>query len=180
MFAYWKMTRIAIIGFSGKLPDGSIVIADGEGRYYHAEAGKEKRYIACMTPETQTENFKAAVSKLMSEARGMCRPKASGQTTYARKETERTVGHLTKRCAVQVRTEMGTEIGRAYHRTTHLPPYPKADRQLLRNGRKPEPVGYHHVGRESRGRGPIYKRGNKRQRNGQPDNHTGKDKTIKL
>ena len=74
---------------------------------------------------------------------------------------------------------MGTEVGRAYHRTAHLPPYPKADRLLLCNGRKPEPVGYHHVGRESRGRSPIYERGDKRQRNGLPDYHTGKDKDRK-
>lgn len=112
-------------------------------------------------------------------SKGTGHSKASGQTAYARKETERTVGHLTKRCAVQVRTEMGTEVGRAYHRTAHLPPHPKADRLLLCNGRKPEPVGYHHVGRESRGRSPIYERGNKRQRDGLPDYHTGKDKDRK-
>ena len=29
--------------FCGELPDGSIVIVDGEGRYYHAEADKQKR-----------------------------------------------------------------------------------------------------------------------------------------
>jgi len=76
--------------FCGKLPDGSIVIADGEGRYYHVEAGKEKRYIACMTPETQTENFKAAVSKLMSEARECAAQKqADKQRTQEKKQKER-------------------------------------------------------------------------------------------
>ena len=166
--------------FCGELPDGSIVIVDGEGRYYHAEAGKEKRYIACLNPETQTENFKAAVSRLTSEAKEQATQKASGQTAYARKETERTVGHLTKNA---VPFKSGLKWGLKSGGRIIVPPIyrriQKADRLLLCNGRKPEPVGYHHVGRESRGRSPIYERGNKRQRDGLPDYHTGKDKDRK-
>ena len=76
--------------FCGELPDGSIVIADGEGRYYHAEAGKEKRYIACLNPETQTENFKAAVSRLTSEAKERATQKqADKQRTQEKKQKER-------------------------------------------------------------------------------------------
>ncbi len=165
--------------FCGELPDGSIVIVDGEGRYYHAEAGKEKTVYRLPEPRNTNGKLQSGSIKANIRSKGTGHSKASGQTAYARKETERTVGHLTKRCAVQVRTEMGTEVGRAYHRTAHLPPHPKADRLLLCNGRKPEPVGYHHVGRESRGRSPIYERGNKRQRDGLPDYHTGKDKDRK-
>lgn len=76
--------------FCGELPDGSIVIVDGEGRYYHAEAGKEKRYIACLNPETQTENFKAAVSRLTSEAKN--RPLKSKRTNSVRKKRNRKNG----------------------------------------------------------------------------------------
>ena len=100
--------------FCGKLPDGSIVIADGEGRYYHAEAGKRKTVYRLHDSRDANGELQGCCIKADVRSKGMCRPKASGQTTYARKETERTVGHLTKRCAVQVRTEMGTEIGRAY------------------------------------------------------------------
>lgn len=76
--------------FCGELPDGSIVIADGEGRYYHAEAGKEKRYIACLNPETQTENFKAAVSKLITKAKERAAQKqANKQRTQEKKQKER-------------------------------------------------------------------------------------------
>ena len=76
--------------FCGELPDGSIVIVDGEGRYYHAEAGKEKRYIACLNPETQTENFKAAVSRLTSEAKERAAQKqADKQRTQEKKQKER-------------------------------------------------------------------------------------------
>ena len=76
--------------FCGELPDGSIVIVDGEGRYYHAEAGKEKRYIACLNPETQTENFKAAVSRLTSEAKEQATQKqADKQRTQEKKQKER-------------------------------------------------------------------------------------------
>ena len=116
--------------FCGELPDGSIVIADGEGRYYHAEAGKEKTVYRLPEPRNTNGKLQSGSIKVDNQSKGTCCPKASGQTAYARKETERTVGHLTKCCSVQVRTEMGTEVGRAYHRTAHLPPHPKADRLL--------------------------------------------------
>ena len=91
MFAYWKMTEESYYRFCGELPDGSIVIVDGEGRYYHAEAGKEKRYIACLNPETQTENFKAAVSRLTHPKQRNVPPK-SKRTNSVRKKRNRKNG----------------------------------------------------------------------------------------
>ena len=55
-------------GFCGELVDGSIVITDGEGNYYHAMNGKGKRYIACEHPKTQDKDFDVAVSRLIIEA----------------------------------------------------------------------------------------------------------------
>ena len=163
--------------FCGELPDGSIVIVDGEGRYYHAEAGKEKRYIACLNPETQTENFKAAVSRLTSEAKEQATQKqADKQRTQEKKQKERLA---TLQNAVPFKS--GLKWGLKSGGRIIVPPiYRRIQKPigyvLCSNGRKPEPVGYHHVGRESRGRSPIYERGNKRQqRDGLPDYHTGKE-----
>lgn len=55
-------------GFCGELADGSIVITDGEGNYYHAMDGREKQHIACKHANTQGEDFDMAVSRLKAEA----------------------------------------------------------------------------------------------------------------
>lgn len=55
-------------GFCGELADGSIVITDGEGNYYHAMDGREKQHIACEHANTQGEDFDMAVSRLKAEA----------------------------------------------------------------------------------------------------------------
>ena len=54
--------------FCGELADGSIVIVDEKGNYYHARDGREKRYIACERPKTQDEDFDVAVLRLKAEA----------------------------------------------------------------------------------------------------------------
>lgn len=54
--------------FSGLLPDGSIVVADRKGKYYHVEEGKGKRYIACEHPKTEAEDFDIVVPRLKAEA----------------------------------------------------------------------------------------------------------------
>lgn len=54
---------------SGELPDGSIVVMDGEGRYFHVEPGGAKRYVASNRPSTPDENFDTAVSRLLVRAR---------------------------------------------------------------------------------------------------------------
>ena len=53
---------------SGRLPDQSIVVMDEEGRYYHVEKGKEKRYIACNTPRPGEEDFHTVMERLKEEA----------------------------------------------------------------------------------------------------------------
>ena len=54
--------------FCGELPDGSIVVADEKGNYYHVTDDGEKEYIACECPKTQEENFDRIVSRLKTEA----------------------------------------------------------------------------------------------------------------
>lgn len=53
---------------SGELADGSIVIADGKGNYYHAMEGREKQYIACDNPKTEDEDFDKVVPRLQADA----------------------------------------------------------------------------------------------------------------
>ncbi|MDE5676788.1 DEAD/DEAH box helicase, partial [Phocaeicola sp.] len=52
----------------GGLADRSIVVMDGQGRYYHAEKGKRKQYIAGGMYASDGEDFDAAVKKLKEEA----------------------------------------------------------------------------------------------------------------
>ena len=54
--------------FCGELDDGSIVVADEKGNYYHASEGAEKRYVACVHPASEEEDFDVAVSRLKAEA----------------------------------------------------------------------------------------------------------------
>lgn len=53
---------------SGELADGSIIIADGKGNYYHAMEGREKQYIACDNPKTEDEDFDKVVLRLQADA----------------------------------------------------------------------------------------------------------------
>ena len=52
----------------GELADGSIVIADEKGNYYHAAADKEKQYIFSENPKNKEEDFDTVVSRLRAEA----------------------------------------------------------------------------------------------------------------
>ncbi len=52
----------------GELADGSIVIANEKGNYYHAAADKEKQYIASEHPKNKEEDFDTVVSRLRPEA----------------------------------------------------------------------------------------------------------------
>ena len=54
--------------FCGDLADGSIVVTDGNGNYYHAMDGKGKRHIACEHPKTPDKDFDVAVLRLKIEA----------------------------------------------------------------------------------------------------------------
>ena len=51
-----------------ELADGSIVIADEKGNYYHAAADKEKQNIASEHPKNKKEDFDMVVSRLRAEA----------------------------------------------------------------------------------------------------------------
>ena len=55
-------------GFCSELVDGSIVVVDEKGNYYHVMDGREKRCIACEHPKMPAEDFDAAVSRLKMEA----------------------------------------------------------------------------------------------------------------
>lgn len=77
-------------GFCGELADGSIVITDGKGNYYHAMDGKEKQYIACEHTKTQDEDFDVAVLRLKAEAEGRAaKMKADHQREKEKKQQMR-------------------------------------------------------------------------------------------
>ena len=69
---------------SGELADGSIIIADGKGNYYHAMEGREKQYIACDNPKTEDEDFDKVVPRLLADAER----RASKIQEHYRKEKE--------------------------------------------------------------------------------------------
>ena len=71
--------------FCGSLADGSIVVADKAGRYFHAEAGKAKRRIASEEPGGGSGDFKAAVTRLKAEADA----RATEATAALRRKQER-------------------------------------------------------------------------------------------
>lgn len=76
--------------YCGLLADGSIVIADTEGRYYHVEEGKGKQYVAREHPETKDEDFGVAISRLMAEAKRKAEErKEEERQTDERKRWER-------------------------------------------------------------------------------------------
>ena len=52
----------------GHLADRSIVVMDREGKYYHVEQGKGKRFIARNVPRVEEEDFDHAVERLREEA----------------------------------------------------------------------------------------------------------------
>lgn len=68
----------------GELADGSIVIADGNGNYYHAAAGREKQYIASEHPKNKADDFDTAVPRLLAEAEA----RAARMREAARRENE--------------------------------------------------------------------------------------------
>lgn len=68
----------------GELADGSIVIADEKGNYYHAAAGREKQYVASEHPNNKAEDFDTAVPRLLAEAEA----RAARMREAARRENE--------------------------------------------------------------------------------------------
>ncbi len=68
----------------GELADGSIVIADGNGNYYHAAAGREKQYVASEHPKNKADDFDTAVPRLLAEAEA----RAARMREAARRENE--------------------------------------------------------------------------------------------
>lgn len=79
--------------FCGRLADGSIVIGDERGNYYHARDGMEKRYVACEHPRMKEEDFDVAVSKLKQEAKARAeRMQKTSIREQERKRQERLSG----------------------------------------------------------------------------------------
>ena len=76
--------------FCGKLADGSIVVADNDGNYYHAEKGKEKRRIAGQRPLPGEEDFHTAVHRLKADAaRRACKHREERRAEEEKRRQER-------------------------------------------------------------------------------------------
>ena len=76
--------------FFGELADGSIVVADEKGNYYHATDNGVKEYVACEHPKTQEEVFDTSVSRLKTEAEAIAeKMRADFRQEKERKRMER-------------------------------------------------------------------------------------------
>ena len=104
-----------------------------------------------------------------------CRTGEKGEPPQAGTETARTIGRTATCRPLPVWNEMGPETGRPHHRASHLPQHSNTSGHLLCRRNQPAPMGHHHAGRTSGGRGAIHKRENKRQRDSQPDHHPRQD-----
>ena len=76
--------------FCSELADGSIVVADEKGNYYHATDNGVKEYVACEHPKTQEEVFDTSVSRLKTEAEAIAeKMRADFRQEKERKRMER-------------------------------------------------------------------------------------------
>ncbi len=76
--------------FCGELADGSIVIADEKGNYFHAMEDREKKLVACDHPRAGEDDFDTAVSRLKAEAEARAMEKrAAGLRSEEQKRQER-------------------------------------------------------------------------------------------
>ena len=76
--------------FCGELADGSIVVANEKGNYYHATDNGVKEYVACEHPKTQEEVFDTSVSRLKTEAEAIAeKMRADFRQEKERKRMER-------------------------------------------------------------------------------------------
>lgn len=76
--------------FCGELADGSIVVADEKGNYYHVTDNGVKEYVACEHPKTQEEVFDTSVSRLKTEAEAIAeKMRADFRQEKERKRMER-------------------------------------------------------------------------------------------
>ena len=76
--------------FCDELADGSIVVADEKGNYYHATDNGVKEYVACEHPKTQEEVFDTSVSRLKTEAEAIAeKMRADFRQEKERKRMER-------------------------------------------------------------------------------------------
>lgn len=71
----------------GRLADGSIVVMDGNGNYYHAEKGKKKQYVACNAPKAGEEDFDSVMDRLKEEA--VRRAEKAGRERQQEEEAKR-------------------------------------------------------------------------------------------
>ena len=76
--------------FCGELADGSIVIADEKGNYFHAMGDREKKLVACDHPRAGEEDFDTAVARLKAEAEARAlEERAAGLRAEEQKRQER-------------------------------------------------------------------------------------------
>lgn len=96
--AFFYRDRVCILaddedeyyGFCGELADGSIVVADEKGNYYHVTDNGVKEYVACEHPKTQEEVFDTSVSRLKTEAEAIAeKMRADFRQEKERKRMER-------------------------------------------------------------------------------------------
>lgn len=97
--------------FCGALPDGSIVIADRNGKYFHAERGKEKRYMACEHPKSEEEDFDTALSRIKAEAEVRAERKRKNCLREQEKKRKQRLAEMLEAVPFQSGIKWGLKLG---------------------------------------------------------------------
>ena len=92
---------------SGRLPDRSIVVMDDEGRYYHVEKGREKRYVACNRPSGPEEDFEVAMALLQKQVGERMEERLREEECQAEKKRQRILSRSGDAVPYQVGAKWG-------------------------------------------------------------------------
>ena len=98
--------------YCGRLPDGSIVIGDSRGRYYHVEEGKAGRYVACENPQTPEEDFGTAVARLKEEAERRMAGKAERELEERERKRQERLDRIRKALPFRAGLKWGLRLGK--------------------------------------------------------------------
>ena len=98
--------------YCGRLPDGSIVIGDSRGRYYHVEEGKAGRYVACENPQTPEEDFGTAIRRLKEEAERRVAGKAERELEERERKRQERLDGIRKALPFRAGLKWGLRLGK--------------------------------------------------------------------
>lgn len=142
--------------FCGELADGSIVVADEKGNYYHAMESGKKECIAREHPKSQDEDFDVVMPRLKAEAGARAeRMREDYRREQERKRRERLAG-MQNAVPFQSGAKWGLKHGGKTIVPPDIPQHPAACRRILRRRNQSPAMGRHHAGRTEGTRSEIH------------------------